>query len=233
MKLVSMPAWMTAMAGVCLTMAAPATAQEVARANDSSVIASGRMAEFDLAGVRLGKTPVEVKASLNRAGYKVGLSTVGASYQQTVQSALRERVPSTPYGPSSAERTPRTWSAKGPNGEFLMVSFAPMPGGPRVQDVSLSFDENRTTLDMIAQQVSRKFGPPSVATAGGLSRFWCGKVNATCGKTVGYDSPYLEFSTFAHRGSIRLTAVEPVKRWIDHAIASEIDRHAPKVRPSF
>lgn len=208
-------------------------AQVASGSSDASIIASGRMAKFDLAGVRLGMTPREAEDSLQQSGYKIADRSFGSSYQQLVQIALGDRVPATPSVPSSSRQTPTGWSAYGPNREFVMVSFAQMPGGPRVKEVSVTFNMKNTTIDTVTRQVAEKFGPSSKERPYDYTRFWCGQGDQTCGEIVGYTSPYLQYSYLFGKGGLRLTAEEPIGNWTKKSVSNEVDRRAPKGRSAF
>ena len=213
--------------------ASTSQAQVASSSSDASILASGRMAKLDIAGIRLGMTPREAEDSLQQSGYKIDNRVTGSSYQQRVQIALRDRVPATPYVSSSSQQTPAYWSAYGPNREFLTVSFAPMPGGPRVKEVGVTFNMENTTIDTVTRQVAEKFGPSSKERRYDYSRFWCGQGDQTCGEIVGYTSPFLSYGYMFGNGKLRLTAEEPIGNWIKNSVSNEVDRRAPKGRSAF
>ena len=205
--------------------AAPALAQSVgpASTNDDPRY-------FDVAGVRIGMSPAEARATLVARGYTVSAdNTDTMGYYYRLETALRERNPEHPY-PNSRQRV-RGFTATGPSGERMVLEFHDTPDGAQVRQVNLSLGGGRTETSGVRQTVMEKYGRPTVARDTLGSAWWCRRSETRCDR-VGYTGTVLEFSDVGGV-TIRLSDENRMRRETDATIAAEVDRRYPRRAASF
>lgn len=208
----------------------------VARKAETLVRAPGvlRIAEADIAGVRLGMAPVQVEAALRAANYGSVRKGSGASFEQLVAEKVAERTPLEQRKPAGAEGAVRQIWATGPAGETLWVRFAPSVSGPQVMFVRVSIDDRRVTKAAFQERVNAKFGRPSAAKPGMLDWFWCDSSVVHCGDDwVSARYPYLLYNAGPGSPSLTLSSENVQMEAIKAAVGLEVDRRAPLQRPSF
>jgi hypothetical protein len=142
---------------------------------------------FDVAGVKLGMSPDEAKASLARASYKVtGISDVQSFDQEVRSEAARRKGRSLP---SARDVGVYRIAATGPHQEYMEVHFLQQPAGSRVSGVTVEIPTTAITSDAFWRQVTTKYGAPG-ARKQGVEMFWCSmEVGANCGRSYVASGP--------------------------------------------
>lgn len=189
---------------------------------------------FDIAGVRLGMTPDQARTAVHAAGYTIAFSPTGQSFEQKVRTKMRERNPAIAYVPSSEQKTPREFSAKGPGGEHLWLRFAQTQAGPRLMFANLSVDEKRIAETKFKDQVLAKYGAPTATYPLAMNYAWCATGIALCGAdSTGSKYPYLSY--YFGPGGTRLTLTDEnrTSRAVEEAVMAEVNRRVPLAGASF
>lgn len=135
-------------------------------------------AAMDIAGVRLGMLPADVRAALARAGYRIDRSDETADFDQEVSSELNFRL----KGVGRMDGKPRGVSrivATGPNREYLTIDFAQWPAGSVVDVISLSIPEERQTAAAFREQVIGRYGKATLLP-NSCEPKWCTSGDRDC-----------------------------------------------------
>jgi hypothetical protein len=142
---------------------------------------------FDVAGVKLGMSPDEAKASLARASYKVTGISDAPSFDQEVRSqAARRQGRSLP---SARNAGLSRITATGPHQEYMEVYFLQQQEGSRVSGVTVDIPVTAITSDAFWRQVTTKYGAPG-ARKQAVEMFWCSmEVGANCGRSYVASGP--------------------------------------------
>jgi hypothetical protein len=142
---------------------------------------------FDVAGVKLGMSPDEAKASLAKASYKVtGTSDVPSFDQEVRTEAARRQGRSLP---STRGVGVYRIAATGPHQEYMEVHFLQQQQGSRVSGVTVEIPATAMTTDAFWRQVTTKYGAPG-ARKQDVEMFWCSmEVGANCGRSYVASGP--------------------------------------------
>lgn len=121
---------------------------------------------FDVAGIRLGMTPAEVRQALAASGYKV--TNVGE--QNSFDTEVRKQVAFT--STFKWINVPLFIKAEGRNQQTLSVDFVALPEGPKTSKIEYSMGSPDMSSEAFAGQISRKYGAASADDSGTL-QVWC------------------------------------------------------------
>jgi hypothetical protein len=217
---------------IVLTILGSAAASASPATRPSSSIPDGKVAHFDVAGVRLGMSPDEAFAAFSGKGYKLEHWATGPNFEQRIQEKVSERNPRISK-PSYATQTTKTvaW-AEGPNGERLWVRFQAMPSGPIVKFVQVSTNERRISAGAVKAQVWAKYGDPTKYRMDSNTNFWCDIPAVACGIDQYDQHPTLSFSTYPE-ASLKLSDEYRFERVANDAINAEVERRAPKAKAAL
>src|SRR5690242_168330 len=197
------------------------------------LVAGGGPMSFDVAGVRLGASPDDVKAAPKRAGYVVTYVATEQTLQQQAQFEADRRLGRSVRWPKEAGMD--TIHASGPHQESAIVDFIQHPGGSAVSSVTVQVPGSAMTGDALRAQAMAKYGKPDASHSQGTEMVWCAAdALAVCGKSFvpsgHYDTDYpkLSIGTGANGGTIDLKigqfALDQAKKDKDAAV----ERLAPK-----
>ena len=183
-------------------------------------IASGRVAGFNLAGIRLGMTPKQAVAQGSLAGFRNDSTSNGASFAAQRLTALRARRPNFPG--ASADKVVREQHFVGQQGDRMLIAYAAMPDGPRVEKVSYFFDPKKIDQRDLEQTMFKKFGSPNGrATMVGDSK-WCDHQCRNNEADAGYaNSPF---------NIVSINGSQPAQNYISGLINADVERLTPKGR---
>jgi hypothetical protein len=188
------PAFYTAMTALALSTGAQA--QRAATAP--------RPLTFDVAGVKLGMSPDEAKASLARLSYKVTRISEVPSFDQEVRAeAARRQGRSLP---NMRDAGVSRITAIGPHQEYIEVHFLQQPDGSRVGGVTVDVPTTAITREAFWRQVEAKYGAAG-ARRQSVEMSWCSvEVGDNCGRSyvasgpMETDYPLLTASSYAVGG---------------------------------
>jgi hypothetical protein len=144
-------------------------------ASQGPVLPQSGPAAFDVAGVRLGMTPDQVRLALLKAGYRLGSSLMLESFKGEVAARVAEIRHQ--YGPS-ANDTVAGIDAQGPSAERIGVEFKQWPDGPHAVRIAFMGNAQRQTQDAFKAQVESKYGKPTMR--GPTNWRWCGPDEKQC-----------------------------------------------------
>lgn len=156
---------------------------------------------MDIAGVRLGMSPAEVRAALARAGYRIDRTDMAPDFDQEVASEVRFRT----KGLGGYDGRPRAigaFVATGAHGEWLKVDFSQWPAGGSVSEVAFTVPVERQPVASFRAQVAAKYGGATLH-ANGLDPTWCTPGDRDCTVMSAAAQPTLEAS-FTNPPSLRL-----------------------------
>ena len=156
-------------------------------ATPSVVVGQGRfVTEMDVAGVRLGATPVEVRTALLRAGYRIISDSSTQSFEQSVRrEAARRRSRLLPLEKAAGTSS---ITGSGPHREYADVSFEQVPSGSKVHAVTVQIPPEAMTTEAFQRQVLAKYGTPDSRRNAGTSMYWCSpEALRACGKLFRVD----------------------------------------------
>lgn len=149
--------------------------------------------DFDIAGVKLGMSPAEVRQALDGKGFTLSaVESRDQSFARLVEWAASQRQQPVPNVPPRD----KLFHVSGVDGSQnkLFVEFVDMPQGPEVAKVSLTFNPNFTDLQSLPKDLERKYGKPT--QVGSLGLLWC-KAEISCyffddekGANFKYDSSF-------------------------------------------
>lgn len=184
------------------------------------------ISKMDVLGIKLGDSPENVRNALSNAGFRIKRENPGESFFDLVELKVSERR----GGPVKRQMTGvRHIHATRNVNEEMFVEFVAERAGSRVKEVQfqLGRPENVDIAHFKGEAV-RKYGKP---TFNGKLIEWCGGEPHTTGCSLRDDRAFLESAYLVfmklERGRQYL--------FVNHhqAIASEVDRQAPKARPSL
>jgi len=133
-------------------------------------------AKFDIAGVRVGMSPDDVRKAMVKAGYRVGVVSRLESFGGQVAARIAEL-----RHQSRIAKYDTTWEiqATGPATESLTVDFDQWPDGPHAVVLSFRANPDRQSQDAFRSQVEARYGKPT-GRALGVWR-WCSPGERQCG----------------------------------------------------
>lgn len=207
-----------AVAAGLLTFAAPAYAADPAT--------------MDVAGIRLGDTPQQVKAALQQAGYRVTETRKTASFAQRVAVEVANH-----KGTAAPNQTYAGFAeiiAMGPHQERADIQFAQNAGGDSVSRVEVTIPGTAMGEAAMKAQLSARYGKPDAVKDQGLTWYWCApQVVKICGMTYTGGEldtvwPTLRGSTGMGSNSIILEAGTDADRRLKQAFEAAVLARAPK-----
>jgi len=216
----------TAVALSLSTSHAPAQAQ----AGTSS--RSGPMA-FDVAGVKLGASPAEVKAALQRAGYVIDYLGTAKTLEQETRFEAGQRLGRKPQWPKDAGVS--NIESHGPHQESASIHFIQQPGGSAVSSITVHVPGSAMSQGAFRSQVLAKYGKPDASHFQGAEMVWCAaEAHAVCGRSfvasghLDTDYPKLSVGSGANGGNIDLQIGQLAFDQADRDKEAAIERLAPK-----
>ena len=204
----------------------------------AAMLASGSSAHaadpatIDVAGIRLGDTPQQVKAALQRAGYKVTETRKAESFAQRVATEVANRKGAA--APNSTYAGIGTIIAMGPHQERADIQFAQVASGDSVSRVEVTIPGTSMGEAAMKAQLTAKYGKPDAIKDQGLTWHWCApQAVKICGMTyTGSDLdtvwPTLRGSTAMGANSIILEAGTEADRRLKQAFQAAVLARAPK-----
>lgn len=189
-------------------------------------------AKFDVAGIRLGDTPQQVKTALMQAGYKITEVREAQSFSQRVTAEIANRKGKTL--PSLKDAAVSVIIASGPHQERADVQFLQLAGGDSVSRVSIAIPGTSMTEAAMQKQLATKYGKPDAIMDQGLTWHWCApQAVKICGMLyTGGDLdtvwPTLRGSTAMGENSITLEAGTDAERQQKRAFDAAVLSGAPK-----
>lgn len=190
---------------------------------------------LDVAGVRLGMSPDDVRAALTKAGYRMaGGVDYGPSFASRVRAEAERRRTGSYVSASTADRVLTGLEATGPNRESMTVGLAAVPAGSSiVTGVRLVVPSEVMNGPALLRQTVAKYGPPDGSRDGRLTLAWCSvPVRSVCGSILPFQVQYgtlpnLTASTII-QNSIQLSEGTDRSRLREREFAAAVDRAAPK-----
>lgn len=144
---------------------------------------------LDVAGVRLGMRPGDVKSALRQSGYQLGAEEMQVSYDSRVRQEWRDMT-GIDTGRSSLVVKSQSWT-KGD--ERISVDFVAMPDGAAVSWVSYSgYDQRSISPEVFEAELLRKYGEPVNPGLGDMR--WCTLKAPSCEDPRYAQYPVLEAS---------------------------------------
>lgn len=180
-------------------------------------------ATMDIAGVKLGMSPAEVRAALVRSGYAIARTDDTNDFEQEVASNANVRL----KGSGLLRVTPRGVSrivAHGPGREYLTIDFAQWPAGSLVAAVSFTVPEERQSREAFRAQVIARHGKATLQP-GGHEPKWCTAGDADCTIMSSPSLPNLSASFLSQ--SLWLRYGEEIDRQRRQAVEAAVDAKAP------
>lgn len=188
-------------------------------------------AAMDIAGVRLGMSPAEVRAALAKAGYRIDRTDMAPDFDQEVASEVRFRT----KGLGGYDGRPRaigTFVATGAHGEWLKIDFAQWSTGALVSEVTFTVPVERQPAASFRAQVAAKYGRATLHVYG-LDPTWCTPGDRDCTVMSAAAQPTLDAS-FTNPPSLRLRSgsVAGARRRAAVKAAADV-KVAPSARSAF
>lgn len=189
-------------------------------------------ATVDVAGIRLGDTPQQVKAALQQAGYRVTETRKTASFSQRVAVEVANRKGAAAPNPTYAGIS--NIIAMGPHQERADIQFAQIAGGDSVSRVEVTIPGTAMGDTAMKAQLTARYGKPDAVTDQGLIWHWCApQAVKICGMTYTGGQldtawPTLRGSTAMGTHSIILEAGTDADRRLSQAFEAAVLARAPK-----
>ncbi len=189
-------------------------------------------ATMDVAGIRLGDTPQQVKAALQQAGYKVTETRKTESFAQRVAVEVANRKGA--LAPNSTYAGISNIIAMGPHQERADIQFAQAAGGDSVSRVEVTIPDTAMGDAAMKAHLTAKYGKPDAVKDQGLTWHWCAPQAAKiCGMTYTGGEldtawPTLRGSTAMGTNSIILEAGTDADRRLKQAFEAAVLARAPK-----
>ena len=139
------------------------------------------VAEFDVAGVKLGMTHDEVVTALEEKAFSIR----STSEQKDWDARLSDEMERRGYQGNSEGRIVGMIRAKGPQDESIDVWYAATPEGARVASVSYSAKPDRITRDAFLAGLKSKYG--DATTDNGARKIYCTIGEEKCTPLFGSD----------------------------------------------
>lgn len=180
--------------------------------------------QMDIAGVTLGM-PIEAAGNaLKAAGYKCRSFGTERNFNEEVNKEVENRQGKFTAFPRQSAQS--DWSCSGKNGETIKVLFAHPKRGSVVDEILLSLPGAQFSKADIVQQLSRKYGKPTIGTI--QNGAWCDTGYRCEASLIFVEGP--QFRTMDLGNSVSITATRGKRaRDADKAeVVAEADRLAPK-----
>ena len=207
-----------AVAAGLLTFAAPAYAADPST--------------MDVAGIRLGDTPQQVKAALQQAGYKITETRKTESFAQRVAVEVANRKGAA--APNSTYAGISNIIAIGPHQERADIKFVQIAGGDSVSRVEVTIPGTSISETAMKTQLTARYGKPDATKDQGLTWHWCApQAVKICGMTYTGGEldtawPTLRGSTAMGTNSIILEAGTDADLRLKQAFEAAVLARAPK-----
>jgi hypothetical protein len=208
--------------------AAPAPTPALARngAGRPSPVSS-----FDIAGVRLGDTPQQVRAALAKTGYVIRGGSIPSDqpgFEDRVLAAIARR--QGVKAPEPKSNVAGKFTADGPNAAFMEIFFAATRAGAVVSEVRWQLPQAAMTGQAFLAQTVSKYGPVGQSN-NGVQHLWCEAANARCAdwETAYQTAPSLRANTDGQSNYLNLLQGTNAENAQQGAIVAEVDRRSPKL----
>ena len=187
----------------------------------------------DVAGIRLGMTPAQVRAAAATAGYSRIEDQTQTQYGWASVVRQEEETRSLPkLYPASAAPVLGTEVYKGSGSQKLKVSYTPTPSGLYVYSVRYSVNMSETPWDTMKERARAKYGRETYATASTLT--FCAQGERKCDVFGQFQRPSIQLDFMP--GASWLTYEQGIDYRNAYASArnAEVDRlHPMNERPAF
>jgi hypothetical protein len=191
------------------------------------------VADLDIAGVKLGMAPDQVRLALVRAGFTPRVSDPDQdSWERRIAAEVARRRPGTP---STGSKVPIFTMARGPRGEHLEIWYYAGPSGATASSIKFQIPADQITAVAFYQGVLEKYGRPTVRPFG-KDMVYCsaGEPAASCVTLGNKRKTYLHAESGYKIHSLYLAEGTDASEAHKAAFWAEVERRAPKdARPSF
>ena len=137
------------------------------------------VAEFDVAGVKLGMTHDQVVTALEEKGFSIS----STSEQKDWDAQLADEMKKRGYDESSNGRVAGMTRVKGSQDESIDVWYAATPEGARVANINYHAKPERITADAFRAGLRSKYG--EATTDNGARKIYCTLGEKTCNPLFG------------------------------------------------
>ncbi|MEO7178770.1 MAG: hypothetical protein ABIW83_07990 [Allosphingosinicella sp.] len=191
------------------------------------------VADLDIAGIKLGMTPEQVRPALVRAGFTPRASDPDQdSWEARIAAEVAKRRLGTR---SAARKVPMFTMASGPRGEHLETWYYAGPSGATASSIKFQIPANQMTGAAFYQGVLEKYGPPT-HHGYGKDMLYCsaGERAGSCVTWGNKRKTYFHAESDSSFHSLYLTQGAEASDAYKAAFWAEVERRAPKdARPSF
>jgi hypothetical protein len=191
------------------------------------------VSHLDIAGVKLGMTPEQVRPALVRAGFTPRASDPDQdSWEGRIAAEVAKRRPGTR---STAKKVPMFTMARGPRGEHLEIWYHSGPAGAKASTIKYQVPADQITGSAFYEGVLVKYGRPTVRSFG-KDMLYCsaGEPAASCVTLGNKQKPYLHAESGYKIHTLYLAEGADASEARKGAFRAEVERRAPKdARPSF
>jgi hypothetical protein len=189
--------------------------------------------QLDIAGVKLGMTPEQVRPALVRAGFMPRASDPDQdSWEGRIAAEVAKRRPGTR---STATKVPMFTMARGPRGEHVEVWYYSSPSGAAASSIKFEIPADQMTAAAFYNGVLEKYGRPTVRPFG-KDMLYCsaGEPAGSCVSLGNKRKTYLHAESGYKNHSLYLAEGADAAEARKAAFWAEVERRAPKdARPSF
>lgn len=184
---------------------------------------------YDIAGMRLGMSPAEIRAVMVRAGFTPRATDPDQdSWEARVTRAVAARRPVAPVD----TKVPMFTMASGPRGEHVEVWYYAGPAGPAAGSVKYHMPTNQMTAAAFNQAVLAKYGAPTHRS--GADMFFCSKGETACLPWANKRRAYLTAANAYSFHELYLAYGQDANEASSAAFKAEVERRAPKdAKPTF
>jgi hypothetical protein len=195
--------------------------------------APAALTDVDIAGVKLGMTPEQVRGALVRAGFTPRASDPDQdSWEARVAAEVAKRRPGTL---SKAKKVPMFTMASGPRGEHVEIWYHAGPSGAVASSIKFQVPTDQMTAAAFYEGVLGKYGRPT-SRPYGKDMLYCspGEAAARCVTGGNKLKTYLQAESGYSFHSLYLAHGTEASDASKAAFQAEVERRAPKdARPSF
>ena len=181
---------------------------------------------MDVAGVKLGMTPEQVRAALTAKGFtprKTDPLQDGFALNVRQEAAKRRQTSVT--NATDNDRVPMFTMANGPQNEHIEVWYAATPTGAIANQIKYQVPSSRMTKQVFGQGVLAKYGKPTVSMNG--IALYCTKGEPSCVEYKNKGKPYLRTSTGFDMMGLELTNGAEAVRQRSETFRAAVDAQAP------
>lgn len=164
-----------------------------ARPNSAERYVRYDVGSFDVAGVKLGMSPQEVRAILQARGFALTEKKALRSFAKDVEWAAKRR---NQQVPAVAEISgPASIVGRDPLRNSITVFFTHMRRGPVVSKIILTFDSASNDVARLERDVVARYGAASQTFIGSLGSHWCDtRDTGRCEPGYNASAPRLEYT---------------------------------------